>query len=221
MKRHAVLFDLDGTLLDTLRDIADSANAALAHFGFPEHEVSAYRYFVGDGVARLAARALPENARDQETVGRVVSRINEEYSKRWADNTRPFEGIPELLGDLTRTGIRLAILSNKGQTFAELTVSTLLPAWHFDVVMGAQASVPLKPDPTGALQIASRMSLDPSEFLYLGDSGVDMQTAVAAEMYPVGALWGFRTAEELLAGGAKALASRPGEVVGMVGVSEA
>ena len=220
MMRHAVLFDLDGTLLDTLRDIADSANAALAHFGFPEHEVGAYRYFVGDGVERLALRALPGNARDQATLGKVVSLINEEYSVRWAKNTRPFEGIPDLLEDLTRRGIRLSILSNKGQSFAELTVSTLLPSWHFDVVMGAQASVPLKPDPTGALQVASRMNLDPSDFLYLGDSGVDMKTAVAANMYPVGALWGFRTAEELLAGGAKALASKPGEEVGMVGGGE-
>ncbi len=217
MMLHAVLFDLDGTLLDTLRDIADSANAALAHFGFPEHKVSAYRYFVGEGVERLALRALPENSRDQAALGRVVSRINEEYSARWADNTRPFEGIPELLDDLTKIGIRLAILSNKGQSFAELTVARLLPSWHFEVVLGAQASLPLKPDPAGALMIAGRMKLAPGEFLYLGDSGVDMKTAAAADMYPVGALWGFRTVEELLAGGAKALASTPGEVAGMVG----
>ncbi len=216
MALHAVLFDLDGTLLDTLRDIADSANSALAHFGFPEHEISAYRYFVGDGVDMLAARALPKESRDQTTVAKVVARIDQEYGTRWANNTHPFEGIPELLNALMKSGTRLAILSNKGQDFAELTVSKFLSGRQFDVILGAQPAIPKKPDPTGALQIATRMSLSPSVFLYLGDSGVDMKTAAAAGMFPVGALWGFRTADELLAGGARALARKPADVVDLL-----
>ena len=216
MAYRALLFDLDGTLLDTLQDIADSANSALAYFGFPQHELDAYRYFVGDGVETLAIRALPEDRRDQMTVGKVVARIDEAYSLRWANNTRPFQGIPELLDALTNIGIRMAILSNKGQSFAELTVSTLLPDWHFDLVVGAQPSIPRKPDPTAALQIARQMSLIPTEFLYLGDSAVDMKTAVAANMYPIGALWGYRTANELLTGGARALVEKPTHVLSLL-----
>ena len=216
MTRHALLFDLDGTLLDTLRDIADSVNSALACFGLPEHELDAYRYFVGEGVERLAIRSLPEEHRNQTTVDKVVSRIDEEYSTRWANHTRPFQGIPELLGDLTRMGIRMAILSNKGQSFADLTVSRLLSDWHFDLVVGAQPSIPRKPDPTGALWISTQMNIVPAEFLYLGDSAVDMKTSVAAGMYPVGALWGFRTADELLAGGARALAKEPADALDLL-----
>lgn len=216
MAFEVVLFDLDGTLLDTLRDIGESVNAALVRSGFPEHEIEAYRYFVGDGVERLAMRALPEESRDQTTIRKVVSRVDEEYSQRWGNNTRPFPGIPELLDALTERGIRMAVLSNKRQPFAELTVSKLLASWHFDLVMGAQPSVPIKPDPTAALRIARELNVAPAGFLYLGDSGVDMKTAVAAGMYPVGALWGFRTAEELLAGGAKALVSKPGDVLGLL-----
>ena len=184
-------------------------NPVLAYFGFPQHELDAFRYFVGNGVEMLAIRALPEDRRDQMTVGKVVARIDEAYSLRWANNTRPFQGIPELLDALTNIGIRMAILSNKGQSFAELTVSTLLPDWHFDIVVGAQPSIPRKPDATAALQIARQMSLIPTEFLYLGDSAVDMKTAVAANMYPIGALWGYRTANELLTGGARALVEKP------------
>ena len=216
MAYRALLFDLDGTLLDTLQDIADSVNSALAHFGFPQHELDAYRYFVGDGVEMLAIRALPEDRRDQMTVGKVVARIDEAYSLRWANNTRPFQGIPELLDALTNIGIRMAILSNKGQSFAELMVSTLLPDWHFDLVVGAQPSIPRKPDPTTALQIARQMSLIPTEFLYIGDSAIDMKTAVAANMYPIGALWGYRTADELLTGGARALVEKPTHVLSLL-----
>jgi len=216
MVYHALLFDLDGTLLDTLRDIADSANSALAYHGFSQHELEAYRYFVGDGVEALATRALPENGRDEMTVGKIMARMGEEYSRRWMDNTRPYQGIPELLDALTDLGIKMAILSNKPQDPAQLMVSTLLPHWSFELVVGALPSAPRKPDPTAALQIARQMNLSPPEFLYLGDSAVDMKTATAANMYPVGALWGFRTADELLSGGAKALIQRPSHLLRLV-----
>jgi len=209
MAYKAVLFDLDGTLVDTLRDITDSTNDVLAAAGFPQHEMEAYRYFVGAGRRVLASRVLPEDHRDDETVDRISSEIERVYSRRWTEHTAPYPGIPELLDALTDRGVRLAILSNKPQRPAEVMVSRLLPRWHFDAVEGERPGIPLKPDPSGALEIARRMKLKPVEFLYLGDSATDMQTAVAANMYPVGALWGFRTAEELLAGGAEVLIENP------------
>lgn len=213
MPYRAVLFDLDGTLLDTLQDIADATNAALTSLGFPTHETDAYRYFVGEGSDVLAFRALPENSRDPVTVNQLLTRIGESYSLHWDKNTCPFPGIPEMLEALTGLGIRMAVLSNKRQNFADLTVSKLLPKWHFEVIIGASPEVPKKPDPTGARQIAGLMKLAPGEFIYLGDSGIDMKTALAAHMYPVGALWGFRTARELLTAGAKMLARKPRDVL--------
>ena len=213
MAYRALVFDLDGTLLNTLQDIADSVNSTLSSLGFPVHEVDAFKYFVGDGEDKLAFRSLPEDRRDAMTVKKVLVGFQEQYAVRWANNTRPYQGIPELLNALKEVGIRMAILSNKGQKFAEATVSRLLADWRFDVVLGAQPSLPAKPDPTGALRIAGQMGVVAAEFLYLGDSGVDMKTAVAAGMYPVGALWGYRKADELLAAGARTFAEKPMDVV--------
>ena len=213
MKCMAVLFDLDGTLLDTLQDIADSVNSALEQLDFPQHETEAYKYFVGDGRDALAMRALPEVNRDTATFDRLITHINEEYSKRWSNNTRPYPGIPEMLQAVTDTGIKMAILSNKPQSSAGEMVNHLLPKWHFELVVGAKPSVPKKPDPTAALRIAERLKIPPTEFLYLGDSGVDMKTAKAAAMYPIGALWGFRTADELRASGAKELIRSPSDLI--------
>lgn len=213
MRHKAVLFDLDGTLLDTLKDIADSVNLALDRLGFPQHELEAYKYFVGDGREALAIRVLPEAHRDAITFGRLVAYINEEYSKRWSNNTRPYQGIPEMLQALTDLGIKVTILSNKPQGSTEEMVYRLLPQWHFEPVVGALPSVPKKPDPTAAMRIAEQLEIPPTEFLYLGDSDVDMKTATVADMYPVGALWGFRTADELLASGAKELIQNPVDLI--------
>lgn len=209
MTYKAVLFDLDGTLLDTLKDIADSVNMALDHLGFPQHEVEAYKYFVGDGREALAIRALPEDCRNTVNLDKLAAYIEIEYSKRWAINTRAYEGVPDMLQALTDLGIKMAILSNKPQASTEEMVSRLLSQWRFELVLGAQSSIPMKPDPTTALQIARRLNIPPAEFLYLGDTDVDMKTATAAGMYPVGAVWGFRTADELMAGGAKQLIQNP------------
>ena len=213
MDYRAVLFDLDGTLLDTLKDIADSVNIALAQLGFPEHEVEAYKYFVGNGRIALATRALPEDYRDQINVDRLAASIEREYSKRWAIHTRAYKGIPDLLQSLSGLYIKMAILSNKPQDSTEETVSRFLSNWRFELVLGAQSSIPMKPDPTSALQIAKQLNIPPMEFLYLGDTDVDMETATAAGMYPIGALWGFRTADELLAGGARELIQYPTDLL--------
>ena len=219
MEYKAVLFDLDGTLLNTLRDISDAANTALAGFGFTQHPEHSYRFFVGKGLRALALQALPEAHRDETTLNQVTARMLDEYSKRAVSTTTPFPGIPELLDELTGHGIRMAILSNKPQTAADLTVSKLLPNWRFEVVAGASPSVPLKPDPASALQIARQMNLNPGEFVYLGDSDIDMKTANAAGMYPVGAMWGFQTAQELLLGGAKLLFHEPYQLMDLFQMS--
>ena len=209
MTYQAVLFDLDGTLLDTLDDLADSVNVTLESLGFPTHPVDAYRYFVGDGAEKMVRRALPETHREPEAVGAAVAQVRAEYGRRWAAKTRPYEGVPELLNALRERGVLMTILSNKPDDFTKLVVSKLLPERDFAVVLGARDAVALKPSPKAALEIADRLAIPPAQFLYVGDTDTDMKTATAAGMYAVGALWGFREGDELLAGGASVLIERP------------
>jgi phosphoglycolate phosphatase len=213
LKYKAVLFDLDGTLLDTLEDLASAVNQGLADLGFPQHPISDYKYFVGWGREEMAARSLPEGKRDPVTINRLIEIINREYTQHWADHTRPYQGIPVMLDALTLRHIILTVLTNKPHDFTELIVARLLSRWHFEVVAGATPDMPKKPDCTVALNICRQLKMDPREFLYLGDSEIDMQTAVNAGMYPVGALWGFRTASELIAGGAQKLIRHPLELL--------
>ena len=216
MSYKAVVFDLDGTLLDTLQDIANSVNAVLEYLNYPTHKLAAYRLFLGDGIDNLTTRALPIIHRDQTTVVQTLELINEEYSKHWADNTVPYDGIHKLLDELITRDIKLAVLSNKPHNFTEIMVAKILSRWHFSAVVGTSPSVMKKPSPAAARHILQNIRIPPNEFLYLGDSGVDMQTAVKANMYPVGALWGFRSAEELWDNGAKALIAHPTELISLL-----
>ncbi len=136
MPTHAVLFDLDGTLLDTIEDLADSLNAMLDALGAPGHAVEAYKHFVGDGIDVLVRRVLPEDRRNEATVARGIARAREEYGRRWQAKTRPYEGVPALLDALFARGLRVGILSNKPDDFTRLTVEALLPGWSFDLVWG-------------------------------------------------------------------------------------
>lgn len=213
---QGIVFDLDGTLLDTLEDVADSANAVLRRLGFPEHPVEAYRYFIGDGMENLVRRVVPRECGDPETIGRCGALIRDEYSRHWAVKTRPYDGIPDLLDALAARGLPMAVLSNKPDELTALCVARLLPRWAFAVVLGAGPELPRKPDPAGALRIAARLRIACAQILYLGDTGTDMQTAVAAGMFPVGALWGFRTAEELRTNGARVLLSTPQELLAIL-----
>ena len=210
---RAVLFDLDGTLLDTLEDLADSMNAALQQLGFPPHPLAPYKYFVGDGVTNLVMRALPEAHREEATVAQAVGLMRSHYAEHWADKTRPYPGVPELLDALGARGVRMAVLSNKPDDSTKLCVAKLLPSWRFDAVIGASKAVPPKPDPTGVREVVARLGVPVEEFLYLGDTNTDMQTANAAGMFAVGALWGFRPAEELREAGARALIERPADLL--------
>jgi len=213
MKFKAVVFDLDGTLLDTLDDLADSMNHVLAKYSYPVHEVDAYKYFVGNGLRELVRKTFPEGFRDDENVDHGLSELREEYSSRWSSKTKPYEGIAGLLNALADKGLKMAVLSNKADDFTKLMVRKLLPDWNFNLVFGERNGVPRKPDPAGALEIASSLGIQPQECLYLGDTGVDMRTAVSAGMYPIGVLWGFRKAEELVENGAKVLIANPATVL--------
>ena len=219
MKFLAVLFDLDGTLLDTLEDIAASMNAALGRGGFPQHPVQQYRQFVGGGVADLAHRVLPAGT-GEEDARRVETWMQEEYSRRWADRTVPYPGIRELLDALCEAGVRRVVLSNKPEDFTLMLCGRYFRPGDFEIVRGARAGVPRKPDPTAALAIASDMGVDPARIAYLGDSGSDMKTAIAAGMHPVGALWGFREEDEIAAAGARDMIRRPEELMLIVNYAE-
>jgi len=188
-------------------------NAVLTRFGFPTHPADSYRYFIGEGTDCLVRRALPKDRLDDETVSKSLAALRDEYGKRWADNTKPYPGIPELLSALQGRKIPMAVLSNKPDEFTQITVEKLLPSWSFQIVRGVTPSVPKKPDPAAAIDIARELQIPPCRFIYLGDTNTDMQTACAAGMYAVGALWGFRTAEELLANDAKTLAENPQDVL--------
>jgi phosphoglycolate phosphatase len=215
MKFKAILFDLDGTLLDTLEDLADSMNQALSELGFAAHPVEAYKYFVGDGAETMARRALPQENRDEATVRQCHQRAKLCYSKHWADKTRLYPGIAELLEGLQELGAAMSILSNKPDEFTQQMVAKLLAGYDFKIVRGANSDTPIKPDPTAALQIAEQTNIPPAEFVYLGDTDTDMKTANAAGMLAVGAVWGFRTAKELTENGAKVLVRNPVEVLGL------
>jgi phosphoglycolate phosphatase len=209
MTYKAIIFDLDGTLLNTLEDLGNAMNRVLAQEGFPQHPVDAYRYFVGDGATMLITRTLPSENRDDDTIQRCLEAFREEYSQSWNIKTKPYDGIPEMLDSVAAHGLKMAILTNKPHDFTKLCVVELLPNWNFDIVLGQRDGLPRKPDPAGALEIAEFFQIPPSEILYLGDTAVDMQTAIAAQMFPVGALWGFRTREELQKNGAKVLLQQP------------
>ena len=212
-KLRGILFDMDGTLLDTLEDLADSANHSLARFGLPVHPVEAYRYFVGDGIENLARRVLPEDRRDPQTVGEVAEAVSREYAERWADKTRPYPGIPELLDALSAQKVPMAILSNKPHAFTLAIAEHYFRRWTFAAVFGARDTHPRKPDPSAALEISAAFGLRPAQVLYAGDTNTDMQTARNAGMFPVGVLWGFRDRQELLTSGALSLASRPADLL--------
>lgn len=210
---QAIIFDLDGTLLDTLDDIADSANAVLRGLDCPAHEVAAYRRFIGDGVATLMQRALPEARRAPELVTAAAERFGIEYDQRWHAKSKPYPGVPELLANLAARGLKLGVLSNKPQRFTEACVNKWFGRVPFNLVFGQREGVPRKPDPTGVNQMLGIWELKKSDVWYVGDSSVDMQTAASAGVVAVGVSWGFRDREELIACGAKRVIDRAEELL--------
>lgn len=220
MKFNAVIFDLDGTLLDSLADLANTLNSVLANNNLPTHATEKFRYLVGYGMSELVRKALPRDLQSRkELIERLKLEMQEHYAKTWKDNTIPYPGIPELLDWLDTTAIKKGVLSNKPDRFTKLCVETLLSPWKFDMVTGHHPGISHKPDPQGAIWMAEKMGIDPSMILYVGDSEVDMLTANAAGMYPLGVLWGFRKKEELLESGAKTLVEKPEEIIELLSKS--
>lgn len=216
MDVKALLFDLDGTLLDTLDDLADAVNAALREAGFAEHPVDAYRYFVGDGMETMLRRAAPANAPD-EALGALALGLRKSYAANWDAKTKPYPGIVPMLEALAQTGLPFAVLSNKPQEFTELCVRRFFPGIAFTAVKGSPKGGKAKPDPAMALALASDFGVRPGEVLFVGDSSVDMDTATAAGMIPAGALWGFRTEQELVEHGARVLLGGPKDILAQLG----
>ena len=209
----AVLFDLDGTLTNTLDDIADSMNYALNQYGLTSHPVDAYRYMVGNGARILAERAVGKRT---DLLDAVYDAYMERYKNHAADKTRAYEGTTELLKALSERGILICVLSNKPHRDTITVVNHYFPEIHFDAVQGQIEGVPVKPDPAGALTLAEKLNIDPSDFAYLGDTKVDMTCAVKAGMHPFGALWGFRDADELIKAGAEILLKSPPELLAYI-----
>ncbi len=213
MQFKAVCFDLDGTLLDSLADLADCTNKILLKRGFPEHPVDAFRYFVGDGAKMLMTRVLPEEVRNESLIEDCRQDFETSYRECWNEQTIPYKDIPELLDALIGRQLKLTVLSNKPNEFTLLMVENLLAQWNFEVVLGQREGIPRKPDPAGMLEICLQLKIPADSFLYLGDTATDMKTAVAAGCFPVGVLWGFRTEEELRDNGARAIVKEPLDVL--------
>jgi phosphoglycolate phosphatase len=209
----SVLFDLDGTLLNTIEDIADAVNRALKSLSFPVHPVESYKEFVGDGITVLAKRVLPKEEQTSENIAKCLEAINKEYKKGLLIKTKPYNGILDLLKNLIQKKIPIGIVSNKPHELTVHSVKKIFSDINFSVVLGEQNGIPHKPDPAMVLKAAKEINVDPQLCVYVGDSGIDMKTAVLANMYPVGVLWGFRTKEELLANGARLLVEHPLEIL--------
>jgi len=212
MKTELVIFDLDGTLLDTIGDLAVACNACLAVRGLPQHSYEAYCRFVGNGIMRLVERALPEPLRTPENVALVRADFVKYYTAHIDAHTKPYAGIPGLLAELVRRGVRVAVASNKFQAGTEKLVRLFFPEIPFAAVLGQRPGVPLKPDPAVVEEILAATGVSRDRVLYVGDSGIDMQTAAAAGVRSVGVTWGFRSREELVGSGAQHLADRAGQI---------
>ncbi|MSP17452.1 MAG: HAD family hydrolase [Myxococcales bacterium] len=211
---RAVIFDLDGTLADTLADIAASMNHALAALGLPVHDECAYREFVGAGVEQLGRNVLPRGAAASQVA--VVAEFRRHYAEHLLDRSVPFAGIVALLDALDTRGVRRAVLSNKPEWATLRMVTALFAEPPFAVVAGDREGFPRKPDPTRALAVAAELSVVPAACLFVGDTPIDMATARAAGMVAVGVSWGFRPPAELLAAGAAHLIDHPGELLALL-----
>ncbi|MBN1983571.1 MAG: HAD family hydrolase [Chitinivibrionales bacterium] len=216
MKYKAVIFDLDGTLLNTLDDIAYCFNHVLAQYGFPTHPVERYRFFIGEGAKTAITKILPSDHSDTQTVTECLFAYRSSYSQRVRSpeaKTTPYPGIEELLSFLQSQAIACAILSNKPHQQVLECVERYFPHYPFFSIFGHQETLPLKPHPSTALMISQQLQIAPCEILFCGDSDIDMRTAIAAGMVPVGVLWGFRDASELSGNGAAILIERPVELL--------
>lgn len=209
------IFDLDGTLLNTIDDLADACNYALQSQGFPEHTADAYKQFVGNGAHNLILRAMPPAYRDTAATGKVEAVFHAQYADHAQDKTWPYPGIISALTALRVAEVRVAVLSNKPDTYTGKLVEQYFPGLA-DVVFGQRDGVPIKPDPTAVEEILHIMGCDPGDAVYIGDTGVDIQTGRAAGMDTIGVAWGFRTREELETNGASVIIDKTEDLIKII-----
>ena len=211
-----IVFDLDGTLLNSLEDLADSANWVLEQHGFPTHPVDAYRYFVGDGVRKLIERILPQEERTDARIEQCRQEFVAYYKVHMEDKTSVYEGITELLVELKNRGLKIAVATNKVHIAVKPLMEKYFPEIRFDSMIGQREGVPVKPAPQIMFDILRETGCEPSEALHVGDTATDMQLAHNAGVTPVGVLWGYRPLEELQEAGAKFIISKPEELLRLV-----
>ena len=210
-----IVFDLDGTLLNSLEDLADSANWVLEQHGFPTHPVDAYRYFVGDGVRKLIERILPQEERTDARIEQCRQEFVAYYKVHMEDKTSVYEGITELLAELKNRGLKIAVATNKVHVAVAPLMAKYFPNIRFDAMIGQREGVPVKPAPQIMFDILRETGCEPSEALHVGDTATDMQLAHNAGVTPVGVLWGYRPLEELREAGAKFIIEKPEELLGL------
>ena len=209
--KHAVIFDLDGTLLNTLGDLRAATNHALEVRVLPPHSMEEIRQFIGNGIRLLICRAMPEGTPEAE-IDAALDDFKAYYAAHIHDRTVPYDGIPQLLTALRKRGIKVAVLSNKIDSASQQLIEYFFPG-KTDVVFGEHVGVPRKPDPTSCRMVMQQLGVQPEQVLYVGDSGTDMQTAKNAGLYAVGVTWGFRSKEVLLENGADVLVHRPEQIL--------
>ncbi len=222
MQIKGIIFDLDGTLLDTIEDIAFCTNTVLERRGFQTYPVEKFNYFVGKGLDWLFEKALKSEDKIVEkfVIDAMSSEFEELYKQNWHRKTRPYKEINNMLNNLEQKNIKIAILSNKPDKFTKIMVEYFFSEFQFVDVKGASEEFPLKPDPTTTNQIIDKMNLNPEEIIFVGDSDVDMQTGKNSRCIPIGVEWGFRPVEELEANGAVAILQKPSEIFCYLGVNE-
>lgn len=211
--KKLVIFDLDGTLVNTIDDLGNAVNFALEQMGYPTHGRAVYPSLVGNGISRLIERSLPEDARRQRVVEAMRTRFMEYYNEHLWDESRPYEGIPELLDEITGRGVAVAVASNKYQAATSRIIEHFFPDVPWVAVMGQREIIPLKPDPSIVFNILLEHPTPKSEVLYVGDSGIDMETAYRACVESVGVTWGFRPRNELVAAHADHVVANADEIL--------
>ena len=211
--KKGVIFDLDGTLINSLPDISAAMNRSLAKYGLPGYEENSYKYKVGNGVVKLTERSVGDHP---ELLDQVLEAYMADYAQNSRVNTYAYKGVPEMLQGLIDKGLKVAVLSNKDQADVDNVLAYYFPGIAFSVIRGRVEGVPLKPDPAAALLIAQDMGVLPGECWYVGDTSMDMNCGNAAGMETVGVLWGFRPREELMASGARELIAEPEELLRLV-----
>jgi phosphoglycolate phosphatase len=215
MKFKGIIFDLDGTLVNSLEDISDAMNTVLTGLNYPTHTYDAYQYFIGSGLRNTVSMALPALNKTEDQIEACFQSMVKGYSETCTVKTKPYEGIPELLKQLSSANIKIAVFSNKADKLTKKIIAEIFPD-YFNTAVGLSTEALKKPNPFEAIEISKKWNLSPEEIIFIGDSDIDMQTAVNANMFPVGVSWGYRTEEELKNSGAKVVINTPLELLSIL-----